>query len=119
MTNSQKAKCHAIIHAASASCAGVGAGLAQLPGTDNAAIVPIQVTMTISLGHVFGKSLTESTALATIGTMTTTTVGRAISQALVGWIPGVGNAVNAVTAASITEALGWLLAEEFAKESAE
>ena len=75
--------------------------------------------MTISLGHVFGKSLTESTALATIGTMTTTTVGRAISQALVGWIPGVGNAVNAVTAASITEALGWLPAEEFAKERAE
>lgn len=118
MTKRQRSKCHAIIHAASASCAGIGAGLAQVPGSDNAAIVPIQITMTISLGHVFGKSLTETTALATMGTMTATTVGRALSQALLGWIPGVGNALNAVTAASITEALGWLLAEEFAKNGA-
>lgn len=41
MTSKQKAECHAIIHAASARCAGIGAGLAQLPGSDNAAIVPI------------------------------------------------------------------------------
>lgn len=115
MTSKQKAECHAIIHAASAGCAGIGAGLAQLPGSDNAAIVPIQITMTISLGRVFGKTFTESTALATIGTMTTSTVGRALSQALVGWIPGVGNAINAVTAASVTETLGWLLVEEFDK----
>ena len=115
MTSKQKAECHAIIHTASAGCAGIGAGLAQLPGSDNAAIVPIQITMTISLGRVFGKTFTESTALATIGTMTTSTVGRALSQALVGWIPGVGNAINAVTAASVTETLGWLLVEEFDK----
>lgn len=115
MTSKQRTECHAIIHAASAGCAGIGAGLAQLPGSDNAAIVPIQITMTISLGRVFGKTFTESTALATIGTMTTSTVGRALSQALVGWIPGVGNAINAVTAASVTETLGWLLVEEFDK----
>ena len=71
--------------------------------------------MTISLGRVFGKTFTESPALATIGTMTTSTVGRALSQALVDWIPGVGNAINAVTAASVTETLGWLLVEEFDK----
>lgn len=115
MTDKQKKQCHAIIHAASVSCAGIGAGLAQIPGSDNAAIVPIQVTMTISLGKVFGKAFTESAALSTIGTVTSSLVGRAVSQALIGWIPGIGNAVNAVTAASITESLGWLLAEEFDK----
>jgi uncharacterized protein (DUF697 family) len=30
-----------------------------------------------------------------------------LSQALVGWIPGVGNAINAATAAALTEAIGW------------
>jgi len=31
ISNNQKSKCHAIIHAASAAAAGVGAGLAQIP----------------------------------------------------------------------------------------
>lgn len=35
------------------------------------------------------------------------------SQLLVGWIPGLGNMVNAGTALTLTEALGWKLAEEF------
>lgn len=113
MTDKQKAECHAIIHTASASCAGVGAGLAQIPGSDNAVITPIQLTMTISLGRVFGKSLTESTALAAIGSVAASTVGRTVSQVLIGWMPGVGNAINAATAASITETLGWLLVKEF------
>lgn len=113
MTDEQKKKCHAIIHTASASAAAVGGGLAQIPGSDNAVITPIQLTMTISLGHVFGKSLTQSTALAAIGSVAASTVGRTVSQFLIGWIPGVGNIVNASTAASLTEALGWAIAKEF------
>ncbi len=113
MTDEQRKKCHAIIHTASASAAAVGGGLAQIPGSDNAVLTPIQLTMTISLGHVFGKSLTQSTALAAIGSVAASTVGRTVSQFLIGWIPGVGNIVNATTAASLTEALGWAIAKEF------
>ncbi len=113
MTDEQRKKCHAIIHTASASAAAVGGGLAQIPGSDNAVLTPIQLTMTISLGHVFGKSLTQSTALAAIGSIAASTVGRTVSQFLIGWIPGVGNIVNATTAASLTEALGWAIAKEF------
>lgn len=113
MTLLQKKKCHSIIHTASIAAAGVGAGLAQIPGGDNAVITPIQLAMTISLGKVFDKSLTESTALAAIGSVAGATVGRTVSQLLVGWIPGVGNAINAGTAAAVTESLGWLIAEEF------
>lgn len=113
MTDEQRKKCHAIIHTASASAAAIGGGLAQIPGSDNAVITPIQLTMTISLGHVFGKSLTQSTALAAIGSVAASTVGRTVSQFLIGWIPGVGNIVNATTAASLTEALGWAIATEF------
>lgn len=113
MTDEQRKKCHAIIHTASASAAAIGGGLAQIPGSDNAVLTPIQLTMTISLGHVFGKSLTQSTALAAIGSVAASTVGRTVSQFLTGWIPGVGNIVNATTAASLTEALGWAIAKEF------
>lgn len=113
MTSEQKKKCHAIIHAASTAAAGVGAGLAQIPGSDNAVITPIQLTMTISLGRVFGKSLTETTALAAVGSLAGATIGRTASQVIVGWIPGVGNVVNAGTAAAVTESLGWIIAKQF------
>ena len=44
------------------------------------------------------------------------TVGRTTAQVLVGWLPGVGNIINAVTAATLTEAVGWILAKEFEKQ---
>ncbi|MGL5436937.1 MAG: hypothetical protein ACRDBO_16435 [Lachnospiraceae bacterium] len=113
MTEKQKKKCSTIIHTASTAAAGIGGGLAQLPGSDNALITPIQLTMTISLGTVFGVELTESAAKAAIASVAGAAVGRAVSQIAVGWIPGFGNAINAVTAAGVTEALGWKLAKEF------
>ena len=117
MTDTQKAKCHAIIHSASASAAAVGAGLAQIPCSDNAVITPIQLTMTISLVRVFGLELTESAAGAAVASAAASTVGRTASQVLIGWIPVAGNIINAGTAATITEAIGWLLAEGFASQT--
>ena len=113
MTSSQRKKCETIIHSASVAAAGAAAGLAQIPGADNAAIIPIQVAMIISLGQVFGRELTKNAATALLGTATASTVGRGVSQFLVGWIPGFGNAINAGTAASVTEALGWTIANRF------
>lgn len=116
MTSSQRNKCHAIIHSASASAGAVGAGLAQIPCSDNAVITPIQLTMTIALGKVFGVELTESSARAAVASAAAAMVGRTASQLLLGWIPVAGNIINACTAASITEAIGWIIAKEFAKE---
>ena len=101
MTELEKEKCHVIIHGAATAAAAAAAGLAQLPGSDNAIIVPIQVAMITSLGHVFDISIT----------------GRAISQLFVGWIPILGNAINASTAFAITEKIGWHIADDFSSES--
>ncbi len=109
-------RCHAIIHAAAMATAAVGAGLAQLPGSDCLVIVPIQTSMAIALGKVFGLTLSAGAAEAAILTESATVAGRLISQAAVGWIPGYGNAINATTAASITEALGWILVNDFAQQ---
>jgi len=104
---SRTARINGIIHAASASAAGVGAGLAQLPGSDSALIIPIQVGMIKLIAAEHGQSITRSVAVSLIATQAATMAGRKISQFLVGWIPGFGNALNASTAAGLTEAVGW------------
>lgn len=118
ITPAQRGRCHAIIHSAGAAAAAVGAGLAQLPCSDNALLTPVQLAMTITLGRTFGIELTDSAAKATLASVAAATVGRAASQVLVGWIPVAGNIINACTATAITEAIGWLLVEEFSTQAA-
>ena len=113
MTNDQTVLCNGIIHAASAAAAAVGAGLAQIPCSDNMVITPIQLAMAVSLGKVFDIDLDESAAKAAVASASAAAVGRAASQVILGWIPGLGNAINAVTAATLTEAIGWIMANEF------
>ena len=107
--------------AGAAVAAGAAAtGLAQIPLSDNAVIIPIQITMILSLAKVFDRSLDEAAAkallLQTITTMLGKTAARTFTQFVIGWIPGVGNVVNASTAAALTEALGWLVADDFDRE---
>ena len=119
MTDSENAKCHSIIHSAAVAAGAIGAGLAQLPLSDNLVIMPIQIGMVASLGSVFGKSLGQSAITSLISAAAGTVVGRSASQALLGWIPGVGNVINASTAFTITEAIGWSIANNFAAEKRE
>ncbi len=117
MDSNHKSKCHKIIHTAAASASAAAAGLAQIPGSDAIPITALQVGMIISLGAVFGQEITKSAAKSILGGATAAIGGRTVSQFLVGWIPGLGNAINAATAASITEALGWYVANDFAKDA--
>ena len=100
-------KIHGIIHTASASCAAIGAGLAQVPGADAAAITPIQATMVVAIAHEHGASITKGAAAKLLLPFAAETAGRTVSQWLVGWMPSIGNAINASTAFALTEAIGW------------
>jgi uncharacterized protein (DUF697 family) len=113
----QRDECHLIIHGAATSSAGIAAAMAQAPGTDNIPIVAIEIGMVIALGRVFGVSLTESAAKGIIAGYAGTLVGRGIFQFLIGWTPVLGNAVNAATAASVVEALGWAVVADFGNDS--
>lgn len=117
MTNDENSKCHAIIHSAAVAAGAVGAGLAQIPLSDNVVIMPIQIGMVASLGNVFGKNLGEMAIKGLISAAAGTVIGRSASQALLGWIPLLGNAINASTAFTITEAIGWAIANNFADEA--
>ena len=106
-------KCNGFIHSASVACGGVGTGLAQIPASDNAVIVPIQIGMIVGLGTVFDLNITEAGAKSIIASASATIAGRTITQFLVGWIPGIGNAINTATAAGLTEAIGWIAVKNF------
>ncbi len=114
LTEEQKEKCGEIIHTASVA-AGAAAitPLSQIPLSDNAVIMPIQITMIVSLGKVFRIEVTESLAKSIIGSATASIVGRSASQLLVGWIPFLGNTINTATAAGVTETIGWLAVSNF------
>lgn len=117
MTSEQEKLCHTIIHTASAAAGAVGAGLAQIPLSDKAIIAPIQLTMTVALGKVFGLEFTKSAAKAAIASTAGVSVGRTASQLAIGWLPIAGNVINAGTAVTLTEAIGWMLAEDFANQA--
>lgn len=100
-------KIHGLIHTASLAAAGAAGGLAQIPGSDSAVIVPLQTAMIVGIGSEHGVKLTKGAAADLLLTFSATMAGRTLSQFLVGWVPVYGNALNAATAFSLTEAIGW------------
>lgn len=109
-------KCNGIIHGAAAAAGGVGAAGAQIPVADNAVITPIQIGMIIALAKVFDRNLTKEVAFGMLKGAGAAFIGRGVSQVLVGWIPGFGNAINTATAAGLTEAVGWMSTAQFYDE---
>lgn len=113
MTDAQRAACHGIIHTAATSGGGVAFGLAQLPCADAVVLVPIQITMVVSLGAVFGVHIIDAVAKGVVLGMAATYGGRGLTQVLFGWIPVLGNTLNAGTAFGLTEWMGWAVADKF------
>jgi uncharacterized protein (DUF697 family) len=108
-------KVHGAIHTASAASAAVGAGLAQVPGADMPVIASLQTAMIVAIAEVHGVTIKQTAAADLLLTFSASVGGRALSQLLVGWVPGLGNAINASTAAAITEAIGWAAHAFFSK----
>ena len=114
--SSKKDKCEKIIHTAAIACGGVGTGFAQLPLADSAIITPIQIAMIVRIGKEFDLEITDSMALAIIGSLSSALVGRCVSSVMFGWFPVIGNIVNTATAAGLTEAIGHLALQKFEDE---
>lgn len=107
-----------IIHLCSVVAGGVGLGLAQLPGSDAPVLVALQTAMILGIADHYEVRLPRVATAELALTMAATMVGRGLSQLLIGWIPILGNVANAVTAAGVTEAVGWLSVRWFSREAA-
>jgi uncharacterized protein (DUF697 family) len=110
----KKKKIHAIIHTATLTAGGIGAGLAQLPGADMPVLTALQTAMIIAIGHEHGIELTRTSAKSILLTFPGGFGGRALARYLIGMIPGYGNIINASTAIAITETVGWTADAYFA-----
>ena len=119
MTNKQYDDCQIIIH--SAAVAAGAAGALPVPGSDAVVIVAAQTGMIIALGKVFGVKMTKSAAEAMALTVVAKNAGRLIAGGLMKFVPFAGSffggCVNGSVAFSITEALGWEVAESFSTQS--
>lgn len=113
LPDKQRRECLAVIRRTEAEAALAGAGLAQIPLSDTLLITPLQIKMVIQLGRVFGIQVTESMARGVLSAAGASIAGRGISQAAVGWLPGLGNLINASTAAGMTGLLGNAAAYHF------
>ena len=106
-------RCSSIINLTAAACGLIGAGLAQIPGSDSVAMVPLQIKMVQDLARQFNIEVAESSIETFVVSAAATASGRALSQWLLRWFPGLGNTINALTAAGITEIVGWVAVMNF------
>ncbi len=114
MPRALKKECHIIIHEATAAAAAAGA--IPIPMSDAIPISAAQVTMIIRLGKAFDITLSDAAAKSIIGVTTAQQTGRAIFTNILKTIPGgqiAGGMIGAVTAATLTEVLGWIVADDF------
>lgn len=110
MTKEQREKCHWIIHANATAGAALAAGMAQIPFLDVPFLMGLEVTMAIELGAVFGEEIDKTIAKGLVASAGGTIGGVAVFKALVGWVPSLGNMINAGTAFTMIETIGWAIA---------
>lgn len=108
-------KCQMCIHGAAAACGTIGV-LPYIPFRDTIPITTIQAGMLIGLSQIFNEEITKATAQSLLMSFTSSMLGRNIVAVTVGLVPGVGNAVNLATAASLTESIGWTFVRMFSQD---
>ena len=114
--NDRETKIACIIHGTATEAATVGAITAQVPG-DRFVLGALQIQMIIEIAGEFGVSLDKSAALALFESQIATVLGREMASQATKYIPGTGNAINGVTAASVTETIGWATADYYRKKN--
>lgn len=79
------------------------------------------MTMIMGLAKVFDIPMTQAAAQSILGGTMASQAGRAIFSNIIKGIPGVGTVVGGVisagTSVALTETLGWIVAEDFYKQS--
>jgi uncharacterized protein (DUF697 family) len=108
-------KCAATIHITSIT-AGAAGGI-PIPMSDTVPITAAQIAMIVKLGKVFDLTISNAIAKSIINITLTQQLGRAVATNILKCIPVGGQIAGAVTGASVaatfTETLGWIVADDF------
>lgn len=98
-----------IIHTAAVACAATAGALAQgaVVGADTPILIGIQTQMIKDLAELLDHDMEAADVVAYIGQNVGAHFGVAGAKALLGALPGLGNAANAAVTLTHTEALGW------------
>ena len=119
MPKALEKKCHIAIHTATSAAAAAGA--IPIPMSDTIPITAAQIGMIVSLGKIFDVRVSQAAAKSIASVGIAQQAGRAIATNLLKAIPGagtvVGGVIGATTAAALTEALGWIVADDFYRMS--
>lgn len=97
-----------IIHGFAVTHAVTAAALSQTVAGDEAALGTLTVTMIIAISRVYNRPYGVGEALAVLSLYAGFYLGTRGALFLVKWIPGIGNAANAITTIAVTETLGWV-----------
>lgn len=118
MPKEKKKKCEVIIHTAAAASAAAVA--IPIPLVDTIPITATQIGMIVALGKVFEIKVDKSLATAIAGCQVTRELGRNLAKNITKAIPIVNILtipINMAIATTFTEALGWMVADDFYKIS--
>lgn len=97
-----------IIHSFAVAHAAAAATLSQTLLGDEAVLTALTVSMITCVSAVNGRKIGVGQALSYMGVLAGTYLGTRGAVFLVKWIPGIGNAANAMTTFAVTEFLGWM-----------
>jgi len=85
-----------------------------IPVVDSILLAPVQIAMVIHEGKIYGKKITKSVAGALINTIGLSFIGNELFLMLVGFFPGVKQALGPSIAFSLTWVSGLIVNELFA-----
>lgn len=112
-----KAKAELVVAGFSTAAAGIAAGMAQVPFSDQGPLMANDIAMAIAVGKVYGVKVKENIAKSLVASSLGNQLGTGIFKGIMVLIPGIGNGVNAAVAAATTETVGNLLIEHFQEET--
>ncbi len=114
MTETQKKKCHAIIHS-HAVAAGAG-NVVPVPGLGVAADLGTMTTMAMAISSVFGgdisKEVAKNIAVATLKRTVLKQPIKMVAKELSKLIPGLGQIVAPSVSVAMLESAGWAMAHQ-------
>lgn len=109
---SRETSAHFIIHSVAVAAAAFSFAFSWAPGVgptlgDTAVLTGLTVAMTMMIGDLFDKQITESSAWA-VGTVAIGyALGTSLLKGAISFIPGVGPFANAAITLSLHEAISW------------